>query len=77
MGQFSVAALGQFCIAGNRTIHVEALAVALASLGRWVREAIDRAADAGDMATSDLFTEICRDIDQQLWLVEAHLRTQT
>lgn len=57
--------------------HVEALSVALASFGRSVREAIDRAADTGDMVTSDLFTEICRDIDQQLWLVEAHLRTQT
>jgi starvation-inducible DNA-binding protein len=58
-------------------VHVEALSIALASFGQTVWEAIDRAADAGDMATSDLFTEICRDIDQQLWLVEAHLRTKT
>lgn len=58
-------------------VHIEALSIALASFGRSVREAIDRAADAGDMVTSDLFTEICRDVDQQLWLVEAHLRTQT
>ncbi|MCK8515076.1 DNA starvation/stationary phase protection protein Dps [Methylonatrum kenyense] len=59
------------------TTHVEALSSALASFGRSVREAIPRAEDAGDMGTSDLFTEISRDIDQQLWLVEAHLRTQT
>ena len=29
-------------------------------------------ATAGDPATADLFTEIVRQVDQQLWFVESH-----
>jgi starvation-inducible DNA-binding protein len=38
-----------------------------------VREAIDEAAQFGDADTADVFTEISRETDKQLWLVEAHL----
>jgi len=38
-------------------------------------EAIDDADRAGDKGTSDLFTELSRDLDQLLWLVEAHLQS--
>ena len=42
-------------------------------LGAAVREAIETAdSELGDMDTSDLFTEISRAIDKQLWFVEAH-----
>jgi starvation-inducible DNA-binding protein len=37
------------------------------------REAIDTATDAGDQATADLFTEIVRDLDKQLYFLESHL----
>ena len=30
----------------------------------------------GDAATADLFTEITREIDKQLWFVEAHLEAR-
>ncbi len=53
--------------------HVEALANALAAVGRSVRAAIDRASDLGDADTADLFTEISRALDKKLWFVEAHL----
>jgi starvation-inducible DNA-binding protein len=52
--------------------HVFAVAGALAAFGQSVREASDLAADFGDVSTADLFTEVSRGIDQQLWLVESH-----
>ncbi|MFO1402702.1 MAG: DNA starvation/stationary phase protection protein Dps [Steroidobacteraceae bacterium] len=52
--------------------HVAALADRLAGFGARVRAAIDAADKLGDAGTADLFTGVSRDIDQQLWLVEAH-----
>ncbi|HET6492359.1 MAG TPA: DNA starvation/stationary phase protection protein Dps [Burkholderiales bacterium] len=54
--------------------HSAALADRLASFGKAVREAIDRTAEYGDADTTDLFTEVSRAIDKQLWFVEAHLQ---
>jgi len=45
---------------------------ALASFGDSARKAIDEAAAFGDQDTSDVFTEVSRGIDYQLWLVESH-----
>jgi starvation-inducible DNA-binding protein len=52
--------------------HVAALADRLAAFGAAIRGAIQEAADAGDADTSDLFTEISRAADKDLWFVEAH-----
>ena len=52
--------------------HVEALATALAAFGKAVRADIDRAAELGDQDTADLFTEVSRGADKNLWFVEAH-----
>lgn len=53
--------------------HIFAVAGALAAFGQGIREAIDLTADFGDATTADLFTEISRGIDKQLWLVESHI----
>ncbi len=53
--------------------HVELLATGLAAFGASVRKAIDVADQAGDADTADLFTEVSRGVDQDLWFVEAHL----
>ena len=53
--------------------HVDALSTAVASFGAKVRKGIDGAAKAGDADTSDLFTGISREIDKDLWFLEAHL----
>jgi starvation-inducible DNA-binding protein len=53
--------------------HAFAVSGALAAFGQSVREASDLAADFGDMSTADLFTEISRGIDHQLWFVESHI----
>ncbi len=54
--------------------HVEALSTALATAGKAVRTAIDRATELSDADSADLFTEISRDFDKKLWFVEAHLQ---
>jgi starvation-inducible DNA-binding protein len=54
--------------------HVDALATALASFGKLIRESIDTADDLKDADTADLFTAISRDTDKYLWFVEAHLQ---
>jgi starvation-inducible DNA-binding protein len=57
--------------------HVFAVAGSLAAFGQSAREAIDMATAFGDVATADLFTEVLRGIDQQLWFVEAHLEPKS
>ena len=56
--------------------HVGALSNALAAFGATTRAAIDDAAKAGDADTADLFTEVSRDVDKLLWMVEAHLQAK-
>ena len=53
--------------------HVDALSTALAAFGKSVRAAIGAAEEAGDADTADVFTEVSRGVDKQLWFVEAHL----
>ncbi len=54
-------------------ILVAALASSLAAFGANVRHATGEAARLDDPVTTDIFTEILRTTDKQLWLVEAHL----
>jgi starvation-inducible DNA-binding protein len=56
--------------------HVFAVSAALAAFGQSTRDAIDTTDKLGDKATADLFTEITRGIDQNLWFVESHLPPQ-
>lgn len=53
--------------------HLKALAAVLAQFGKSVRADIDTATKIGDADTADVFTELSRETDKQLWLVEAHL----
>ena len=61
----------------NGTDHVEALSSALAAFGAQARSAIALATELDDADTADLFTEISREIDKQLWFVEAHAGAKT
>ncbi len=54
--------------------HLTRLSKALAAYGKNLRAAIQTAADAGDADTSDLFTQLSRAADKQLWFIEAHLQ---
>lgn len=53
---------------------VALMAERFANYAATTRAAIDNAAEHGDQSTSDLFTEISRAIDKQLWFLEAHLQ---
>jgi len=53
--------------------HLFAVAAALAAFGGSVIEAIEKSTEIKDPTTADLFTEISRGIDQQLYFVESHL----
>ena len=54
--------------------HVHALVQQVARLAASMRRAILQSADEGDPTTSDLFTEISRALDKDLWFLEAHLQ---
>ena len=54
--------------------HLKALAGSLSEFGKLVRAAIGAAEEIGDADTADLFTQISRETDKQLWFVEAHLQ---
>ena len=54
--------------------NVRALADSLAALSNAAREAIEQTDDLEDRATSDLFTEIVRTSDSDLYFLEAHLQ---
>jgi starvation-inducible DNA-binding protein len=56
--------------------HVAWLADALSAVGKSARLAIDECNKIGDQDTADLFTEISRDLDKQLWFVEAHVQAE-
>jgi starvation-inducible DNA-binding protein len=56
--------------------HLRAIADALAAAAKTMRAAIDASEKLEDAATADLFTEIVRELDQQLWFVEAHLQAE-
>lgn len=56
--------------------HCDALTTTLAAFGKAVRAAIDRATELGDADTTDLFTEVSRETDKNLWFVEAHLQAE-
>ena len=57
--------------------HLSALIDRYAAFANAVREDIDNTDEAGDVGTSDLFTEISRGMDKQLWFLEAHVQEPT
>jgi starvation-inducible DNA-binding protein len=58
----------------NGLAHVDAFSTSMAAFGKSVRADIDKTDKLGDADTADLFTSISRDLDKQLWFVEAHLQ---
>ena len=53
--------------------HLEAISTSLSRFGEGARHAIEFASHLGDVGTSDLLTQVSRDTDKLLWLVEAHM----
>ena len=57
--------------------HLAALIDRYAVYANAVRQNIEETDEAGDAGTSDLFTEISRGVDKQLWFLEAHVQEPT
>jgi starvation-inducible DNA-binding protein len=55
-------------------VYVAAVADKLSLFGKALRTNIALVAKFGDAGTADLFTEISRAIDEQLWFLDAHLQ---
>ena len=60
--------------ATNGVEHLAAVVERMAMYGKNVRQCIDQADDLEDKDTADLFTEISRAVDKDLWFLEAHLQ---
>ncbi|NJK61783.1 MAG: DNA starvation/stationary phase protection protein Dps [Synechococcaceae cyanobacterium SM2_3_1] len=58
----------------NGRQHLEALLERYGQYAKASRASIDRATELGDADTADLFTEISRQIDKDMWFIEAHLQ---
>jgi len=52
--------------------HVDAFSHALAVAAKSMRQNIEKCAEIGDADTEDLFTGVSRNLDKNLWFVEAH-----
>jgi starvation-inducible DNA-binding protein len=53
--------------------HLRALSQSLAKYGNLIREAVDDAEGLGDKGTADMFTEIARRADEDLYFLEVYL----
>ena len=53
--------------------HLQALSNVVADFAAKIRSASDATAAWGDATTADVFTQISREVDKDLWLLEAHL----
>jgi len=60
--------------ATNGTEHVKALVKNISRFAKAIREAIDQADELEDKDTADIFTEISRQTDKDLWFLEAHIQ---
>jgi starvation-inducible DNA-binding protein len=54
--------------------HLEHLTVNMAAFGEEARNNIKKTDKIGDMATSDLYIDLVRMLDKNLWFLEAHLQ---
>jgi starvation-inducible DNA-binding protein len=60
--------------ATNGQEHLTAVVERMALYGKTVRECIDQSEELEDKDTADLFTQISRAVDKDLWFLEAHLQ---
>lgn len=56
--------------------HVAELSQAIAFYGELIRKGIEQANKLHDADTADIFTEVSRGADMNLWFVEAHEQTE-
>ena len=65
--------LGDYPTESRIEDHLRTLCDSFATIGKECRENIDKTDDAGDKDTADMYTEVSRDLDKYLWMLEAHI----
>ena len=65
--------LGAYPVESRIEDHLKTLCDSFATIGKECRENIDKMDDAGDKGTADMFTDVSRDLDKYLWMLEAHI----
>ena len=71
----SVSTLPEYDLnAVNGEQHLEALLARYGQYASTIRANIHKTDELGDADTADLFTEISRQIDSDMWFIEAHLQ---
>ncbi|NDE91224.1 MAG: DNA starvation/stationary phase protection protein Dps [Alphaproteobacteria bacterium] len=78
-GTLAVAAKHSFLVPYNLGIadvsqHIFAVASSLAAFSQALRQSITQTSGCGDDVTADLLTQTAREVEQQLWFVESHLK---
>jgi hypothetical protein len=63
-----------FGISPTRLPQIWALVERFCAYAGTTRQAIDTVEEYKDMSTSDLFTELSRAVDKNLWFLESHLQ---
>jgi starvation-inducible DNA-binding protein len=66
--------LPEYPISVGSQESIRALVERFGNVAGTTRAAIDTAAEAGDQATADVFTEIARALDKSLYFLESHLQ---
>jgi starvation-inducible DNA-binding protein len=56
------------------TDHLHALIERYGKAANNMRESIEQADEAGDADTADIFTQVSRGLDKDLWFLEAHVQ---
>jgi starvation-inducible DNA-binding protein len=56
--------------------HVQALSKQYAKVANAIRAAIKTSDDEDDATTADMFTQVSRQMDMDLWFLEAHLQAK-
>ena len=57
--------------------HIHALIERYATFANAIRDNIGEVDEAGDADTADIFTEVSRGVDKQLWFLEAHTQERS
>jgi starvation-inducible DNA-binding protein len=58
----------------NAKQHLAALTERYGEHAKWTRKAIKQVQEIDDVATEDLFTEILREVEMDLWFLQSHLQ---
>lgn len=71
-------AIGEYAFnAENGTQHARVLVNQMTAVNAYIRRDIGRCVELGDPITSELFTDISRSLDKELWFLRSHIQNNS